>query len=98
MNTLKILTKLVLGIVLGIGVQWASFALLVSVALGIFNADPVAHFLGGSYTSVGLIISIICIGFFSWRKNWSIVIGIVVGLLLWLPLFGIMLASPGGAL
>lgn len=98
MNTLKTLARLVLGIVLGIGIQWVSFALLVRFALGMLQSDPVAHFLAGAYTSIGLIISILCVGFFSWRKDWSIVVGIVLGFVLWILLFGIMLASPGGAL
>jgi hypothetical protein len=98
MKTLKTLAKLVFGIVLGIGIQWVSFALVISFALGMFNSDPVAHLLAGAYTSVGLIISIFCVGFFSWRKDWSIVVGIVLGFVLWILIFGIMLVSPGGAL
>ena len=92
------LGKLVLGIAFGIAIQWLSLVFLLIFAIGIFNSDPVAYFLGGSYTSVGLVISIICIGFFSWRKDWPIVVGILLGFFLWLPLFGIMLVSPGGAL
>ena len=87
-----------MGSILGIGIQWLSFVFLIRFAIGIFNSDPVAHFLGGSYTSIGLIISIICIGFFCWKRDWSIVAGIALGFSLWLPLFGIMLVSPGGAL
>lgn len=98
MKTMVTVGKLVLGIVLGIGTQWLSLIFLLIVAIGILQSDPFTNFSGGSYTSVGLVISLICIGFFSWRREWTIVVGIVLGFVLWLPLFGIMLVSPGGAL
>jgi hypothetical protein len=97
MTTLKILGKTVLGIVAGVIIQWLSMAIILVFGLRIFNSAPVAHFSGGSYTSVGLIASIICIVFFSWRKNWPFVVGILIGCFIWLPLFGIMLVSRGGA-
>jgi hypothetical protein len=92
MKDLKTLGKSFLGIVVGICVQWLSFVFFASFPQ-ILQLDPL--FTRVSYTSIGVIVFFTIITFVL-RKNRSLAIGIMIGTLLWYPLF-LELLTLGGA-
>lgn len=66
----------ILGIIISICVQFVGAMLTVILRI----PDPALEIL---YSSIGVILSLLLAGYFFWKKNWILGIGLVVGIPGW---------------
>jgi len=95
MKNLKSLWELILGIILGIGIQWLSLFMFGLFPMQIQRQDPLANLLFHSYNSLGLIVILIIAVFFYLKRKWPYLIGVLLGIGLWLPFLTVLLAVSG---
>ena len=92
MKNSKQVWLLLLGIVIGIGGQYLGGLITSLFPVYIQRLDPAVYVL---YTSTGLMISVLCAMYFVLKNKKSIVIGIILGNLLWWPFLLIGMAISG---
>ena len=88
MTTSRTILQALLGIVTGTCVQWLSL-----LSLSIFKGDIL--FQRSSYTSTGLAIFIVFVAYLLFQRKWWLGAGIIIGTLLWYPIFLELLALGG---
>jgi hypothetical protein len=76
MNIVKKIGLLILGIAVSVGAQWIGTPLTVALQI----PDPALTIL---YSSIGVLISLTFAVYFSWKKNWLFVSGVIIGIPFW---------------
>ena len=92
MKTPKTIWFTLLGITLGIGAQYIGLQTMNVLPLEIQQSDPAGDLL---YSSIGFAISVLFGLYFALGKQWALIVGIVLGTLLWWPFVGLLMMLTG---
>jgi len=79
-------------VVLGIGISIVAQYIGISATTSFKFPDPAFALF---YSSIGLLVSLL-VGFYSaYKKQWSIIAGLGIGILLWWPFVGVIMTVMG---
>lgn len=76
MNLIKKIGVFALGVGATFVAQWIFGTLTVALKI----PDPA---LAIFYSSIGVLASVVLAVYFSWKKNWLVVLGLIIGIPLW---------------
>ncbi len=78
--------------ILGVGISIATQYIGVSATTSFKIPDPAFALF---YSSAGLLVSLFVGLYSATKKQWSLVIGLVIGILLWWPFVGVIMTVMG---
>jgi len=82
----------ILALAISLGTQYLFLELTSLLPLRVQDLDPASDFL---YSSVGVLMVLIFTAYFIKQKNWWIVVGLTLGVVLWWPFLGIWMTVTG---